>query len=163
MLVQALLKTMTTLIDLHESLLSVAVEKTTRLKENNMEGFNQLLKIEQKHVQALEQLEKVRMQEAKDLAVSLNLKDTASVTSILDALPNDNERKALEEKATTLLAFIVDIKQQEDLNRQLLKQSLQFVQLQMDLLEPSVESLTYGNKKAHDDPTSKRSVFDSKA
>ena len=163
MLVQALLKTMTTLIDLHESLLSVAVEKTTRLKENNIEGFNQLLKIEQKHVQALEQLEKVRMQEAKDLAVSLNLKDTASVTSILDALPNDNEKQALEEKATRLLVFIVDIKQQEDLNRQLLKQSLQFVQLQMDLLEPSVESLMYGNKKSHDDPTSKRSVFDSKA
>lgn len=162
-MLEALLKTMTTLIDLHESLLSVAEEKTTRLKENNMTDFNQLLKIEQKHVQALEQIEKQRLKEASDLAAALGLPEDAPVTTIIDQLPDASEREALEEKATTLLAYVVDIKQQEDLNRQLLKQSLQFVQLQMDIMQPSVESLTYGNKKAKDDPTTKRSVFDSKA
>ncbi|GEM04736.1 hypothetical protein HMI01_17240 [Halolactibacillus miurensis] len=162
-MLQPLLKTMTTLIDLHESLLSVAEEKTTRLKENNINDFNQLLKIEQKHVQALEQIEKERLKEASDLAAALNLPENAPVTAIIDSLPEASDREALEEKATALLAYVVDIKQQEDLNRQLLKQSLQFVQLQMDMIEPSVESLTYGTKKAKDDPATKRSVFDSKA
>ena len=162
-MLEALLNTMTTLIDLHESLLSVSEEKTTRLKENKINDFNHLLKIEQKHVQALEKIEKQRLKEASDLAVSLGLNDNAPVTEIIDHLPNESDKEVLEEKATTLLAYVVDIKQQEDLNRQLLKQSLQFVQLQMDVMQPSVESLTYGNKNAKEDPATKRSVFDSKA
>jgi flagellar biosynthesis/type III secretory pathway chaperone len=162
-MLEALLKTMTTLIDLHESLLSVSEEKTTRLKENNINGFNDLLKIEQKHVQALEQVEKQRLKEASNLAARLGLAENAPVTTIIDSLPEASDKEALEEKATTLLAHVVDIKQQEDLNRQLLKQSLQFVQLQMDILQPTVESLTYGNKSAKEDPATKRSVFDSKA
>lgn len=160
---QQLLKTMTKLIDLHESLLSVSVEKSERLKQNKLEDFHQLMKIEQKHVQALEQLEKVRLNEAKDLAVLLQLPEEASVTEIIERLPNEKDQHVLEEKATALLEVIIHIKQQEDLNRQLLKQSLQFVQLQLDLMEPSVESMTYGTKKPQEDPTAKRSVFDSKA
>jgi len=162
-MLEALLNTMATLIDLHESLLSVSEEKTTRLKENKINDFNHLLKIEQKHVQALEKIEKQRLKEASDLAVSLGLNNNAPVTEIIDHLPNESDKEVLEEKATTLLAYVVDIKQQEDLNRQLLKQSLQFVQLQMDVMQPSVESLTYGNKNAKEDPATKRSVFDSKA
>lgn len=162
-MIQPLLTTMTTLIELHESLLSVSKEKTERLKENKIEDFNHLLKIERKHVQALEQIEKKRRQEASDLAVTLGLSKEASVTELIEHLPKEEDQRALEEKATMLLSYLVDIKQQEDLNRQLLKQSLQFIQVQMDMMEPSVESLTYGNKKAEHDPKAKRSVFDSKA
>lgn len=163
LLLQPLLKAMSDLITVHESLLSMAVQKSEKLKQNELEAFNDLIKMEQKHIQALEQLEKVRLKAAKDLAVFLNLQEDASVTDIIARLPLEKDQQRLEEKATALLEAVLHIKQQEDLNRQLLKQSLQFVQLQLDLMEPSVESMTYGTKKIAEDPKAKRSVFDSKA
>ncbi|PXW93010.1 FlgN protein [Streptohalobacillus salinus] len=161
---QPLLKVMRQLIGIHDSLLQVSVRKSELLKANDMEAINELLKIEQKHVQALEKLERLRQVETKQLAKTLAIEEDApSVSLLIERLPEEQVKQDLEAEATQLAALILAIKQQEDLNQQLLKQSLQFVQLQMDLVKPTIDSFNYGTQKQAHDPEQKRSVFDSKA
>ena len=60
-----------------------------------------------------------------------------------------------------LTKAITQLKQQEQLNQALIQQSMQFVQLSLDILNPTIQTMNYG--KNREDAGSKRSVFDSKA
>lgn len=161
-MIEKLIKSIDQLIDLHKSLLNVSLKKTACLKANQIEALRDLMTIEQKHGQALDKIEKARLKEAHVLKETLNLNEEPTVSVLIEAL-SETEANLLEEKTTALAELMLEVKQQEDLNHQLLKQSLQFVQLQMDLLKPSIENVNYGHKKQTNDPESKRSVFDSKA
>ena len=80
---------------------------------------------------------------------------------MLDRLSNENEKLSLEKVTAKLTECIVKIKQQEQLNEALLKQSMQFVQLSLDMLNPSIKNMNYNQKQSQ--VMAERSVFDSKA
>ena len=71
------------------------------------------------------------------------------------------DKKQLEASAVKLTEALIALKQQEQLNIALIQQSMQFVQLSLDLLSPSLTNMNYG-KEQKDQPIN-RSVFDSKA
>ena len=146
MSMQPIITSLQQLLELHQSLLSISENKTEVLKKGDLEGLQQLLKTERKHVQAIKKIE------------------AQNVTALLELIDNDAEKKALEAVTTTLAEVLVELKQQEQLNQQLTQQSLQFVQLSMNMIAPTIQSINYSNKnKSTTDNTTKRSVFDSKA
>ncbi|MBU5594107.1 flagellar protein FlgN [Amphibacillus sp. MSJ-3] len=152
------------LIQLHESLLQLSLLKTELLKKGDIEGIQKILKTEQKHIQAIKKFEKERLIAVDEWAEKHQLNDEEkTVTTILEHVSDDDERKQLEELSTELANLLVELKAQEGLNQQLTNQSLQFVQLNLDMISPTIEQVNYGNAKNQNDPQSKRSVFDSKA
>ena len=152
------------LVQVHQSLLQLSLTKTELLKKGAIEEVQRILKNEQKHIQAIDKLEKDRLKAVDQWSAKFGLTDDQkNVTTLLEKVEDDRERDQLEQVSTELAKVLVDLKAQENLNQELTEQSLQFVQMNLDLLSPTIEQVNYGNKRNQDDPQSKRSTFDTKA
>ncbi|MDZ5711475.1 flagellar protein FlgN [Jeotgalibacillus haloalkalitolerans] len=123
-------------LKLHKSLLELAKQKTAVIKENNLDQLNQLIKDEQKHIQAISALETKRQQ--------------------LNTLED------LQAEKGELLHVIIELKSVNELNQDLLTQSMQLVSLNLDMLMPQPDSINY-SKEDSDDDQPVRSMFDSQA
>jgi len=158
--IKPMIQVLTKLVDVHKSLLENARQKTEVVKEGSVEQLQMILVKERKYIQVLEQAEAEREKEVENLQQGHPLNNT-TITEILNHIPNNEDKKELENQTVALTEMITSLKQQEQLNQALIQQSLQFVQLSLDTMNPSIKNMNYGNKQ--ETSTAKRSVFDSKA
>lgn len=162
MSIQPIVTVLKQLIKAHELLLEITMDKTEHIKEGNVDDLQTTLYKEQKATQTVQKLDGKR-----ELEVELWFKhqklsiENATITKILDHLPHGEEKQNLEIVTTQLTHLIIKIKQQEQLNQALLQQSMQFVQLSLSMLQPSIENFNYNQKQMSS--AEKHSVFDSKA
>ncbi|MYL70004.1 flagellar protein FlgN [Halobacillus litoralis] len=163
MTIDPVINHMKQLQQLHESLLSLSQKKTEALKTNDVTGIQQLLIQEKKHVQAIEKIEKQRERSVAQWASEEGLATHRQTVSELIEILNGEERERLQNVYEALILVLADLKQQEKLNTELTQQSLQFINMSLDLLQPSLQSVNYGGKEIKDGSTAKRSIFDSKA
>ncbi|MFC4403528.1 flagellar protein FlgN [Gracilibacillus xinjiangensis] len=164
MSVQLIIQLLEKMTKLHASLLDISKQKTELLKEGKIDALRALMNKEQKHVQAINQTEQKRIDAVADWANANRLDPGISVSEIIEEHATGDEQKALEDVTLRLAELLMELRRQEDLNRQLTAQSLQFVQLSLDMVQPSLKNYNYGNKTNQSQPQrSKRSVFDSKA
>lgn len=162
MSVQTIIATLTELIEIHEKLIKISKQKTEIIKEGSIEKLQPILSSERKCVQELEKIELKRQEKIEAWCHEHALDDKhITITEILDHLSNQPEAEQLEETTIYLTNLITRLKQQEQLNHELIIQSMQFIQLSLDMMSPTIKHLNYGKNKALD--TVKRSVFDSKA
>lgn len=157
---------MTSVIDelyqAHEILLKLTQQKTTFIKDGELDKLTSLLTQERKAIRLIEKLEDKRSNEIVELKQQNILsEETTTITEILQTLPENEEAKRLEKSATRLTQAIVEIRDQEQLNQTLLKQSMQFVQLSLNMMNPSIENMNYNQKQ--EETIIDRSAFDSKA
>jgi hypothetical protein len=160
MSITTILTSLNNLEKLHRSLLRIAYDKTAVIKNGDMEGLDQLLKDEQSHLAAIIQMDGLRQRDVAqyltDQGRSVSLNPT--VTDLLDVVP-EADKKSLEEARERLLHAIHDLKWQNDLNQKLTYQSLQFVNLSLDIVRPRTESANYskteisGNKVSKEQPS----------
>lgn len=128
-----------------------------------MEKLSKLLMQERKYVQAITQLEEKRQNAVEATFEELNITaKEKTVTELLHHARNEEEKIELEKAMTALVEVIVQIKDREQLNSELIAQSMQFVHLSLDLLQPHNQRINYNEKSTGSD-TAKQSVFDSKA
>ncbi|QGH34047.1 flagellar protein FlgN [Gracilibacillus salitolerans] len=165
MSVQSIIQHLNKLIELHDSLLHVSKQKTEVLKEGNTDVLQKLLIKEQKHVQAINQIEQKRIDAVTSWATEQKLEPTAvTVSTIIEDYTTGADQQQLKEVTLQLAEQLVELRRQEDLNKQLTQQSLQFVQLSLDMMQPSIKNMNYGNTKHQSKPSApRRSAFDSKA
>jgi hypothetical protein len=157
-----IIQTLSKLATLHESLYELSKQKTEYLKSNDTEAIQKTLLDERKHVQAIEQLEKKRMALTEDWFKEIGKPNGEFIfTEMIEHVENEDDQKTLNELYERLVMAIAGIKQQEQLNRELTQQSLQFIELSLDLFEPTIKNLNYGNQKG--ESSHNRSIFDSKA
>ncbi|RYG74389.1 flagellar protein FlgN [Lentibacillus lipolyticus] len=162
MTVQPIIQTLEKLIRLYESFLSLSKEKTDIVKEGSASRLQSLLIKEQKHVQAVEQADTKRREAVREWAVQQNADpDKVTITTILEAHTDASGSKELEALTVKLTNILAKLKKQEHLNRELIKQSLQFVELSLDMMSPTIRNMNYGEQSSSG--TLERSVFDSKA
>lgn len=163
MTIDTIITFMNQLKQLHDSLFSLSKKKTEALKANDIEGIQQLLTQERKHVQAIGKIEKQRALTVAQWSQGQGLLTAEpTVSEIIEVLQGEEEAK-LQGAYEGLLLVLADLKQQEKLNDDLTQQSLQFVNMSLDLLQPSLQSMNYGGGQGSATNHSKRSVFDSKA
>lgn len=162
MSVQPIIQSLEKLISLHESLLEISKQKTAVVKEGSVENLQPLLLKERKHVQALEQAEGKRQKAVQEWVTEYSPGlEHATITGILEVINDEQSKRELEKITITLTETITELKQQEQLNQSLIQQSMQFVELSLNMMKPSIRNLNYGGKKSSD--STDRSVFDSKA
>lgn len=146
----------------HEQLLIVSRQKTDQIREGLVEELQTTLIKERKIVQTTVRLEEQRISAVNQWAeISQLSEENATMTWIIEQVHEVKDRTALEKVTAQLVDLIVEIKQQEQLNEALLEQSMQFVQLSLELLNPTIENFNYN--KEQQAPSVERSVFDSKA
>lgn len=152
---------------MHKSLLELAYKKTELIKVNNMEAFNQLLKDEQAHVAAIEQLEQQRQIMVTDYlrAKGIALSDHPTVADVIEAANTSQQKQQLQTIRDRLLLVMGDLQQQNNLNQQLVLQSLKFVNMTLEMLRPRPEQINYSSREVRgtQQATSKKMYFDSQA
>lgn len=151
---------MNKLTQLHKSLLTVSQAKTEALKHNGIEEMQKLLQQERKHVQAVKQIEKQRAEAAAEWFEEQGYTGQEQTVSAMLELLSGEEKEELQRAYEALIFVLSDLKQQEALNAELIQQSMQFIHLSLNTLEPSIQSMNYGNQRQE---APKRSLFDSKA
>lgn len=128
-----------------------------------MEQLTKLLMKERKYVQETMQIENEREEIIERAFKALKINDEEkTVTVLLSHVEADQQKQALEEVTAELLETIVELRQNEKLNHDLINQSMQFVQLSLDMLQPSERNINY-HKNNKEQNQVNRSVFDSKA
>ncbi|MYL49180.1 flagellar protein FlgN [Halobacillus litoralis] len=163
MTIDPVINHMKQLQQLHESLLSLSKRKTEALKTNDVTGIQQLLIQEKEHVQAIEKIEKQRERSVTQWASENGIPPRERTVSELIEILDGEEKERLQNAYEALILVLADLKQQEKLNTELTQQSLQFINMSLDLLQPSLQSVNYGVKETNHGSTAKRSIFDSKA
>ncbi|HEU4964907.1 MAG TPA: flagellar protein FlgN [Bacilli bacterium] len=165
-LLKPLLSVVESLLHEHEQLLTLANRKKDILIKGDMQALNDLVKEELGCVQRVERLEGERLGAGRLLAARLGLAVDQLTAERVIALASD-EAEATQMQALTerLRSTVNELQKQNDLNKQLIEQSLQFVRLSVDLLSESPLVPTYGGTGATNEPysTGKTSYFDSKA
>lgn len=161
MSIEIIIQSLQKLITVHESLLDLSKQKTEVVKEGSIDKFQQILSKERKFVQMLEKAEQNRQQVVEQWFVHQGHSlDNITITKMLDLLKDGEEKNNLETVTIELTNRLTELKQQEQLNQELIRQSMQFVQISLDMMQPTIKNMNYGNQ--NNDGT-KRSVFDSKA
>jgi flagellar biosynthesis/type III secretory pathway chaperone len=148
------------LLKLHESLLDLGLSKTEIVKKGDMEGLQQMLKDEQKHIAAINMMEKERHKAAKQFLGS-NAEDITISNCIANAEPELKE--TLSQLQTDILAVIEKLQDRNELNQMLIYQSLQFVNMSLDMFKPRTESVNYSRPVQDKAPKPSFTIFDSKA
>lgn len=165
MTIELILTTMQQLQKMHESLLQLAVEKGEYLKEGDIEAIDELIKKEQSHIAAIAQLERNRLLAVEQYfsTQGQRLPRTATISDVIVSA-EEQEKVALTEAKNRLLHTIHDLKWQNDLNQKLTYQSLQFVNLSLDMMRPEQTAINYSvNEIQGEQEKKKRSNFDSQA
>ncbi|SDN02239.1 FlgN protein [Fictibacillus solisalsi] len=140
------------LLYVHKELNHLAAEKTDTLKKGDVAALDVLLEKENEYVKTLRNLEEQRTQTS-----------TLTMSKLIEqAAPEEIQQlRHLQEQ---LKKEYLLLKQQNQLNQQLLHQSLQFVNMSMNMLIPEPEKLTYSSSKANGyTGASSIALFDSKA
>lgn len=165
MSITTIIASLDTLEKLHRSLLRLAYDKMALIKKGDMEGLDQLLKDEQAHLAAITQMD---VQRQRDVIQYMSdqgkpVRKDPTITDLLDTVP-EAERKLVEEARDRLLHAIHDLKWQNDLNQKLTYQSLQLVNLSLDMVRPRPESVNYSKTEINGKKASKeQTTFDSHA
>ncbi|GAB3056911.1 flagellar protein FlgN [Virgibacillus ainsalahensis] len=163
MSVQEIIQSLKKLVVVHEDLLHISEEKTEIVKEGSVEKLQAILIKERKSIRVLEQAETKRNKTVK--AWSFRKKqplDDVTISNMLEMVDDEREKQELARLTTVLTKVITNLKQQEQLNQALINQSLRFVHMSLDMMNPSINKINYGNKKEKSG-TAQRSLFDSKA
>lgn len=142
-------------------MLKLSKEKTELIKEGAVEKLQAFLLKERKQIRLLEQAENNRLEITKNWFREHGIShEDITISKLLEVVKEEKEQEKLAQVTTTLTNMITQLKQQEDLNQALLKQSAQFVQMSMALLNPQLSNINYGNTKK-EQPQMNRSLFDS--
>ncbi|QPA30717.1 flagellar protein FlgN [Thermaerobacillus caldiproteolyticus] len=152
------------LLKLHKGLLQLANKKTESLKKGDIEALTAIMKEEQKYIAAVKQIEKERILAVEKILSSLGHTQTEPTLTTCIELMEEPERSALEILRDKLLAVVAELRNINQLNQQLLQQSLQFVNMTLDMIMPKPQEVNY--RKPNMAPSSyegSRSLFDSKA
>lgn len=161
---QSIIQTLQQLINLHRELNKMAQEKTEAIKAEELKSLSSLLVQERKLVVAIEQLENVRQSDVHAFLREKGVQDGTALLSECIQYASENERTELTRLGAELREEIISLKERNELNQQLIYQSLQFVNLNLNLMLPENESYTYDRPQ---DPEGERqpskSLFDSKA
>jgi hypothetical protein len=128
------------LLKLHQSLLELSTKKTDIVIKGDMDALKQILKDEQAHIAAIGKFESERQKLTEAI---LPVIDKPSISDCIDAIVG-TEKDTLSHLRAELLKTISKIKDKNELNQQMIHQSLQFVHLTMNLVVPQPMEFNYG-------------------
>ncbi|HEY4554462.1 MAG TPA: flagellar protein FlgN [Bacillaceae bacterium] len=161
---ETLIANLTKIYTLHEHLLALAARKTEILKKGDADSLQSLMREEQKYMTAIAMMENERQTAAKAFLKKGRAEGLTISDCIEAATPEAAETlRNLQQK---ILYVIEKLQVQNDLNQQLIYQSLQFVNMSLDLFQPKHESSVYGRpdtKQPQKQQKTGMSFFDSKA
>lgn len=135
-----LIQTLDKLVKLHQSLHEVAKKKTEAIKIGDMDALKHIMKDEQAHIMSIQKLEEARVAISKRMVPTIPDPTVMDCVKLLDL----QDAEKVSEIANHLKEIIMNLAETNSLNQQLLQQSMQFVNVSLNLLKPTQKSINYG-------------------
>ncbi|MHA7138078.1 flagellar protein FlgN [Rossellomorea arthrocnemi] len=159
-----LTKTLEKLYKLHKSLFDLSVNKTDVIKKSDMGELDNVLKGEKKHLAAIDMVEADRQRESIHYLQSrgVHLNEPPTISQCIEH-SSPEEQEMLGQWQQKLVGILGELKSQNELNQKLVYQSLQFVNMNLSIMQPQSEPLTYSRSNGEKKIPAGRSMFDSKA
>lgn len=151
-------------VQIHQTFNQLANEKTDCLKKGDISHLRSLMQKESAQLKLLQKGEQERIRLVQFFMHGKGLvTEGGTITELLPHL-KEAEREELISLQKKLIEEITKLKQQNELNQQLIQDSLRFVNLSLDMIQPDIDTGNYGrSSKEDDEPIHGRSLFDSKA
>ncbi len=160
---QLIIECMQKLVQVHHTFNQLAAEKTQSLLKGDISHLRSIL---HKESASLKQLQQRELERRRLVRIFFNSKgfvtENGTITELLPHL-SGVEKEELLSLQKNLMEEIEQLKQKNELNQQLLQDSLRFVNLSLDIIQPEFDSGTYSKSNMDADEPQGRSLFDSKA
>jgi flagellar biosynthesis/type III secretory pathway chaperone len=120
----------------YRTLIKLSEEKTPIIIKADLENLNRITEAEQVNVARIQKLEKDRMSTMADIAEVTNLKPDIKLGDLITMMDkHPEEQKKLQDLHDRLKETMRRMKQVNEQNRDLLQDSLEMVQFEMNLLQ----------------------------
>ncbi|MBD2845836.1 flagellar protein FlgN [Paenibacillus sp. IB182496] len=150
---------------IYKQLLDIAEAKTAVLVRNNVEQLNQFLQKERKLVTEAESLEVRRAQLTSRHFATIGYRGTGyTISELIRSTHHSEPKQQLIEMQQALASMLEELKRRNELNQQLVRQSLAFVDYSVSLVvEDPSEDLIYKHPQKQLAMNGKNRMFDSRA
>ena len=134
----------------HEALLNLAEQKKQVLVHGPMNIFSSLVTKEMQRVNRIKNLENERQQLLGESLKTMGIQDAdLSMREWISLIKDEKERQALTQLREQMLNKLVALKQINELNQQLIQQSLDYVNYSMDLFMGTREKEYFYQKPSY--------------
>ncbi|MBM7700160.1 flagellar protein FlgN [Kurthia huakuii] len=139
---------------MHKSLVKLADHKTELITNGDMDGIKNMINDEQSHISAIAQLESQRQQAVLSYLKGRNVAPTAQPTieQLIALVPTAQEKTQLRQTSEQLLQTVEQLQQANELNQKLLFNSLQVVNMTIDMMRPQQDNFNYGEAQGKRNP-----------
>lgn len=150
----------------YRDMLELAELKRQAIIDNDVDSIIQLMTRENKGVKAIEQLEIQRQEMVNVFLQSRGIKSQLqlTMTELVRLVFDQDEKARLLQIQTRLSETLNDLKEKNNLNQQLMKQSLDFIDLSLDLLTGKpAQDMTYQPPTKRSSGAGSPGIFDTRA
>lgn len=159
-----LIQSLAQVLKSQQRLNEIALEKTELLKKNEVKKLEELLKKEELEIHLLEQTERKRLAAVTEFMNQNGIEAEDTTMSALLPYLTGNDKERFEKLQMKLVEELVELKERNELNEQLTKQSLYFVNASLAMLSPEeTTAMTYQRPNNKKQEQGRQSIFDSKA
>lgn len=147
--------------DIYNELSDIADKKKQIIIDGKIKELDKITIKEQGLSMTLVRLENIRGKIIDGIMKELNLTNIETVSELISKLDIDSKNK-LNKSKDKLIGVIKDIKSKNDLNGELIQQSLKYIDFNISLLAGLEEDNKYKNTGENPDMIQKKSIFDFK-
>lgn len=162
---QELLNTLNGLSSIHEELLQLAREKQNLVTRNQVD---QLMTVTAKETRAISVMEKLNEEIHRHAntcwtEMGIQPQPNATLADLLQAITRVDAKQALTDAADRLGTSVQQLKDLNDRNQILVRQSLEYIAFQIDLLTAPIDDVTYSPPTKSAAAGTPRRSFDTRA
>ncbi|WP_239615865.1 flagellar protein FlgN [Cohnella mopanensis] len=150
------------LVEVHEQLIEIATEKRQGIMANDLDVLNRTIKSESKCIQRLSVLDRDRLAASAQLLNENGVKPQGGITlrQLYGVVFDPEQRSRLANLELQLKGHLNELRQRNELNQQLLRQSIDFVQFSIELIVPQADdSYIYKNPTGYSPDSSQAGIY----
>lgn len=168
MSLQRLCNNLREIIAINQSIYKLAAEKKDVLIRGDIDTLAKIVQQEGELIKAMSKRESERQQCVQDVisVYRVESSDEIRLTDLLEHLPSSSEKEELSHLFMELSAQLSDLQTLNELNQQMIENSLEFVNYSIELFTEMPEEQVYQkpvSRETSANPYQRRSIFDTKA
>ncbi|MFA5525123.1 MAG: flagellar protein FlgN [Tissierellales bacterium] len=149
---------------LYKEMLQITTQKTDIITSGKINDLDSITHLENSMILNLGKLEERREKVLNNIEKHLGAEEKLTIADILSQVnDSDGIRQKIEGVANMMSQVLDELKEKNDLNGLLIKDTLEYIELNINLLTNVSERGIYNNKVQKENTAQKISLFDSKA
>ncbi|QIB27513.1 flagellar protein FlgN [Caloranaerobacter azorensis] len=148
-------------LNLYKHMLELSINKTEIITSGQVRELDKITQKEQALILKAGKLEDIRESIISKIQDELNLKEVKNISKLIDYLSED-QKKEIEDVKQQLIDVLNRLKERNSLNSTLIKDSLEYINLNVNLLANVLSSNIYSDKVSKDDVVQSKNIFDAK-